>query len=234
MPSPRGHLGARPAPRRVAGLLARAVALACAAAVALPAPPAAAAPAQEISLALGLPSAELGWLARASERLSYGARISWDQLSREESLSVGAVGIAAPARLELASGRLTFSLEAAPGARHFAGHLRGADCGCILDTRTAWAIQLPLTASLRAALSEGAGVAVFSTLAPDLLLSGGLLLSPQAGLAVDAAPTEAFSLGLLARAGRVLVLGDAAQAVLGGRRAVTLPLALLLTATLRL
>jgi hypothetical protein len=68
-----------------------------------------------------------------------------------------------------------------------------------------------------------------------LLLSGGLLVSPQVGAAADAAVSPAVSLGLMARAGRMLILGDNVDpAVLGGRRAITIPLALLLTIAVRL
>ena len=190
---------------------------------------------QTISLALGLPAVELGWQVRASERLAFGARLAWDQLDREESLSLSAVGIAAPVRLDLAFDRFTVSLEAAPGARRFAGRVRDASCGCLVDTSTAYALQMPVTASLRVPLSEVAGLMLFSTVGADLLLSGGVLVSPQAGLALDAAASPAVSLGVMARAGRVLVLGDNVDpAVLGGRRAITMPLALLLTIAVRL
>ncbi len=190
---------------------------------------------QTISLALGLPAVELGWQVRSSDRLAFGARLAWDQLDREESLSLSAVGITAPMRLDLAFDGFTVSLEAAPGARRLAGHFRDASCGCIVDTSTAYALQMPVTASLRVPLSEAAGSTLFSTLGSDLLLSGGFLVSPQAGLAFDAAVSPAVSLGAMARAGRVLVLGDNVDpAVLGGRRAITMPLALLLTIAVRL
>jgi hypothetical protein len=195
----------------------------------------AAAAGQTVSVALGLTAAELGWQVRASDRLAFGARLAWDQLNREESLSLDAVGISAPARLDLPLERLTVSLEAAPGARRFSGRFRDAGCGCIADTSPAHAFQMPVTASLHARLSEAAGATIFSTLQSDLLLSGGILLSPQAGVSLDAAVSPAVSLGILARVGRVLVLGDGvAPAVLGGRRAITMPLALLLTIAVRL
>ena len=190
---------------------------------------------QTISLAVGLPAVELGWQVRASDRLAFGARLAWDQLDREESLSLNAAGISAPARLDFAFERFTVSLEAAPGVRRLAGRFRDASCGCIVDTSPAYALQMPVTASLRVPLSEVVGVSLFSTLGSDLLLSGGFLVSPQAGLALDAAVSPAVSLGLMARAGRVLALGDDVdQAILGGRRALTMPLALLLTIAVRL
>jgi hypothetical protein len=190
---------------------------------------------QTISLALGLPAVELGWQVRVSDRLAFGARLAWDQLDREESLSLSAAGITAPMRLDLAFDGFTVSLEAAPGARRFAGSFRDASCGCILDTSTAYALQMPVTASLLVPLSEVVGLTLFSTVGSDLLLSGGFLVSPQAGLALDAAVSPAVSLGVMARAGRVLVLGDNVDpAVLGGRRAITMPLALLLTIAVRL
>lgn len=184
---------------------------------------------QTISVALGLPAAELGWQARTSERLAFGARLAWDQLDRDESLSLGAVGVAAPARLDLPFERFTASLEAAPGARRFAGHFRDASCSCIVDTSPAVSLQLPVTAGLRVPLSEAVGSTLFSTLGSDLLLSGGLLLSPQAGVALDVAVSPAVSLGIMARAGRVLAIGGVDPAVLGGHRALTMPFALLLT-----
>jgi hypothetical protein len=196
---------------------------------------AAAAPGHTISLALGLPAAELGWQVRASDRLAFGARLAWDQLDSEESLSLSAVGITAPARLDLVFEHFAVWLEAAPGARRIAGRFREASCGCIVDTSPAYALHVPLTASLRVPLSEVVGLTLFSTLGSDLLLSGGLLVSPQVGGAADAAVSPAVSLGLMARAGRMFVLGDNVDpAVLGGRRAITMPLALLLTIAVRL
>jgi len=201
----------------------------------LAAPAAAAAPRHTISLALGLPAAELGWQVRASDRLAFGARLAWDQLDSEESLSLSAIGITAPARLDFAFEHFVVWLEAAPGARRIAGRFREASCGCIVDTSPAYAFQVPLTASLRVPLSEVVGLTLFSTLGSDLPLSGGLLVSPQVGAAADAVVSSAVSLGLMARAGRMLVLGNNVDpAVLGGRRAITMPLALLLTIAVRL
>jgi hypothetical protein len=190
---------------------------------------------QTISVALGLSAAELGWQIRASDRLAFGARLAWDQIDREESLSLSAAGITAPARLDLAFERFTVSLEAAPGARRLAGRFRDAGCGCLVDTSPAYALQIPVTASLRIPLSEVARSTLFATLGADLLLSSGLLISPQAGVAMDAAVSPAVSLGILARVGRLLVVGDNVDpAILGGRRAITMPLALLLTIAVRL
>ncbi len=201
----------------------------------LAAPAAAAAPRHTISLALGLPAAELGWQVRASDRLAFGARLAWDQLDSEESLSLSAVGITAPARLDLVFEHFAVWLEAAPGARRIGGRFREASCGCIVDTSTAYALQMPVTASLRIPLSEVVGLTLFSTLGSDLLLSGGLLVSPQAGAGADATVSPAVSLGFMARAGRMFVLGDNVDpAVLGGRRAITMPLALLFTIAVRL
>lgn len=193
-----------------------------------------AAPRQTIVLALGLSGAELGWQVRASDRLSLGARLAWDQLSREETLSLRALGITVPARLDLPFERITISLEAAPGARHLAGRFRDASCGCLADTAPASTFQIPVTASLRFPLSDSAELALFSTLGIDLLLSGRFILSPQAGAALEAAVSPAVSLGLLARLGRVLLLGDGIDpAILGGHRAIAMPLAVLLTIAVR-
>jgi len=185
-----------------------------------------------ITLSVGLPAAELDFRLRASDRLAFGARVAWDQLDREESLSLGAAGVAAPVRLDLALSRFGLSLEAAPGVRRLTGRFRDAGCGCIVDAAPAVALQLPVSAGLRAPLSDAAGLTLFSTLGSDLLLSGGLLVSPQAGLAIDAAVSGAISLGLTARGGRVLALGSDPP-ILGGRRAITMPLALLLTLAVR-
>jgi hypothetical protein len=201
----------------------------------LAAPAAAAAPRHTISLSLGLPAVELGWQVRASDRLNFGARLAWDHLDREENLSLSAVGVTMPARLDLPFEHFTVWLEAAPGARRFAGRFRDASCGCIMDASPAYALQMPLTAGLRLPLSEVAGFALFTTLGSDLLLAWEFLVSPQAGVAVDAALSPAVSLGLMARAGRMFVLGgNVDPAVLGGRRAITMPLALLLTIAVRL
>jgi hypothetical protein len=148
---------------------------------------------------------------------------------------LSAVGITAPARLDLAFERITISLEAAPGARHLAGRLRDASCRCLADTAPASTFQMPVTASLRFPLSESAGLTLFSTLGTDLLLSGGFIVSPQAGAAMEAAVSPAVSLGLMARLGRMLLLGDSVDpAILGGHRAIAMPLGVLLTIAVRL
>lgn len=195
---------------------------------------AAAVPDQTISLALGLPAAELGWQVRATDRLTFGARLAWDQLNREESLSLSTVGITATVGLALPFERFRVSLEGAPGVRHFAGSFRDVTCGCIVDTSPAYALQMPVTASLRVPLSEETGLTLFSTLGSDLVLTGGLLVSPQAGVAIDVTLSPVVSLGLMARVGRVLVVNNVDPAVLGGRRAITMPLALLFIIALRL
>jgi hypothetical protein len=187
---------------------------------------------QTFSLALGLPSAEVGWQRRAAGRLWLGARGTWDQLDREEALSLSAVGIAAEILVELPLGNTSLALEVAPGARRLTSSFRDAN-GSIVDASPVYSLQLPASAMLRVPLSDTSRFSVFATLAPDLLLSGGLVLSPQVGVAAQTDLSPAFSIGAEARAGRVFVVSGE-PAVFAGHHAVTMPLAILLTAALRL
>lgn len=186
---------------------------------------------QTLSLALGLPSAELGWQRRVAGPLAAGARLTWDQLDRDESLSLTAVGIAAPVSYDLALGRFTLALELAPGARRLTSSFRDAG-GAIVEAAPAWSLQLPLTAALRMPFLDASRFTVFATLAPDLILAGGLVLSPQAGVAAESDLSSVFSLGIDVRAGRLFAVSGE-PAVFAGRHAVSMPLAIRLTATLR-
>jgi len=67
-------------------------------------------------------------------------------------------------------------------------------------------------------------VAAFAALGTDTVG----LVSPQAGAAVDFSVAEAIALGLEASSGRVLAPWSR-PAVLGGERALWMPLALLIT-----
>jgi hypothetical protein len=198
----------------------------------LGAPVLAAAPGQTFSLALGLPSAELGWRRNASERLALGARLTWDQLDRDETLSLSALGIAAPVSFELALGSFILALEVAPGARRTTSRIRDASSGSIVDATPVYSLRMPFTTTLRMPLSDASRLSVFAAIAPDLILSGGLVLSPQAGVAAETDVSPAFSIGVEGRAGRVFVVSGE-PAVFAGRHAVTMPLAILLTAAFR-
>ena len=188
--------------------------------------------AQTFSLALGPPSAEVDWRRHVSDRFALGARAGWDQLDRDESLSISALGIAVPLSFEVALGSLNLSLEAAPGARRLTSRYRDA-ANAVVDAAPVYSLQLPLTGALRIPFSGGARLMPFATLAPDFIFSGGIALSPQAGLAVETDLSSAFSIGLEARAGRVFVL-EGEPPIFAGRHAVTMPLAIMLTAALRL
>jgi len=177
---------------------------------------------QQVAVALGLPAVRVSGEKRIGKAFWLGIEIAAEQLNRGEDLSLTSVGVRLPVRWYVAkSSEWALSLDGSIGVRRLSGRLRTQG---IEPVPTALSLQLEAGTRARWAASDTTGVAAFAAVGTDTVG----LVSPQAGAAVDFSVAEAIALGLEASSGRVLAPWSR-PAVLGGERALWMPLALLFT-----